>query len=126
MKILVTGGAGFIGSHLCDSLLAKGYVITVVDNLVLGKKENIEHLSDRTDFKFFQEDLLDLKQLKSIFSDGQFDMVYHLAANSDIQKGGNNPEVDYNLTFKTTFNVLQCLREFKVNKLFFASTSAIY
>ena len=126
MNILITGGAGFIGSHLCDSLLAKGYVITVVDNLVLGKKENIAHLSNRTDFNFFQEDLLDLKQLKSIFSDGQFDMVYHLAANSDIQKGSNNPEVDYNLTFKTTFNVLQCLREFKVNKLFFASTSAIY
>jgi len=52
-------------------------------------------------------------------------MVFHLAANSDIQKGGNDPEVDYNLTFNTTFNVLLCMREFGVKKLFFASTSAI-
>lgn len=126
MKILITGGAGFIGSHLCDSLLAKEHNITVVDNLILGKKENISHLSKRNDFKFIQEDLLNLELLKIIFQIGQFDMVYHLAANSDIQKGGGNPEVDYNLTFNTTFNVLQCMREFKVNKLFFASTSAIY
>jgi UDP-glucose 4-epimerase len=126
MKILITGGAGFIGSHLCDSLLAKGYNVTAVDNLVLGKKVNIAHLLDRNDFNFVQEDLLHIEQLKKIFSNGKFDMVYHLAANSDIQKGGNNPEVDYNLTFNTTFNVLQCMREFEVNKLFFASTSAIY
>ena len=53
-------------------------------------------------------------------------MVYHLAANSDIQKGGKNPMVDYNLTFNTTFNILQLMKEFEVKKLFFASTSAIY
>lgn len=126
MKILITGGAGFIGSHLSDSLLAKGNEITVVDNLVLGKKENIAHLSNRNDFKFIEEDLLHIEQLRKIFSEGQFEMVYHLAANSDIQKGGNNPQVDYDLTFNTTFCVLQCMREFKVTKLFFSSTSAIY
>lgn len=53
-------------------------------------------------------------------------MVYHLAANSDIQKGSQDPTVDYDLTFNTTFNVLQCMKEFKVKKFFFASTSAIY
>jgi UDP-glucose 4-epimerase len=126
MKILITGGAGFIGSHLSDSLLAKGNEVTVVDNLVLGKKENIEHLSNRSDFKFIEEDLLHLEKLRKIFFEGKFDMIYHLAANSDIQKGGNNPEVDYNLTFNTTFNVLLCIREYGVKKLFFASTSAIY
>tara|TARA_B110000908_G_C10245005_1_gene448304 strand:+ start:547 stop:1497 length:951 start_codon:yes stop_codon:yes gene_type:complete len=126
MRILVTGGAGFIGSHLCDSLIAKNHTITVVDNLLLGKKENINHLIDRSDFKFINEDLLHINELKLIFQEGQFDMIFHLAANSDIQKGGNNPEVDYELTFNTTFNVLQCMREFEVKKLFFASTSAIY
>ena len=126
MNILVTGGAGFIGSHLCDSLLSREHIITVVDNLVLGKKENISHLLKRNDFKFIEEDLLNLEKLKVIFQVGKFEMVYHLAANSDIQKGGNNPEVDYNLTFNTTFMILQCMREFKVYKLFFASTSAIY
>jgi len=126
MNVLITGGAGFIGSHLCDSLLEKENKITVVDNLILGKIENITHLISRSDFTFLKEDLLNLLQLKSIFQIGKFDMVYHLAANSDIQKGGTNPEVDYNLTFNTTFYVLQCMREFNVKKLFFASTSAIY
>jgi UDP-glucose 4-epimerase len=126
MNILVTGGAGFIGSHLCDSLLERKNNVIVIDNLVLGKIENIAHLSNRLDFKFIHEDILNYTALQQIFAAGNFDMVYHLAANSDIQKGGSNPEVDYNLTFNTTFNVLQCMREFGVKKLFFASTSAIY
>ena len=61
-----------------------------------------------------------------IFKDGEFDMVYHLAANSDIQKGGKDPMVDYQLTFNTTFNVLQMMKKYAVKKFFFASTSAIY
>ena len=126
MKILITGGAGFIGSHLCDSLISKKNDITVIDNLILGKKENITHLINNHNFRFIQEDILNIEVLETIFSNGNFDMVYHLAANSDIQKGGKNPEVDYDLTFKTTFNVLQCMRKFDVKKLFFASTSAIY
>lgn len=126
MNILVTGGAGFIGSHLCDLLLLQGHSITVVDNLLLGRKENISHLLNRDDFSFMKEDLLNLPVLKHIFENGRFDMVYHLAANSDIQKGSKDPGVDYDLTFNTTFNVLQCMKEYDVKKLFFASTSAIY
>ena len=60
MKILVTGGAGFIGSHLDDALIARGHNITVVDNLVLGRKENIEHLIDNPNFCFIEADLLDM------------------------------------------------------------------
>lgn len=126
MRLLVTGGAGFIGSHLCDALIAKGHQITVVDNMVLGRKENISHLFDNSQFSFIEADLLDMDTMRNIFADGKFDMVYHLAANSDIQKGGKDPKVDYNLTFNTTFNVLQLLKEFKIRKFFFASTSAIY
>lgn len=126
MNILITGGAGFIGSHLCDSLLAKGNKVTVVDNLILGRKENISHLLNRSDFVFIEQDILDIELLKNVFAKGRFDMVYHLAANSDIQKGGNNPQVDYDLTFNTTYSILLCMREFEVKKLFFASTSAIY
>jgi UDP-glucose 4-epimerase len=125
-KILVTGGAGFIGSHLCDSLLAEDHAITVVDNLILGVEENISHLKGRSDFNFVEADLLDIDRLKQLFDVSEFDMVFHLAANSDIQKGSKDPQVDYDLTFNTTFNVLQCMREFGVKKLFFASTSAIY
>lgn len=126
MNILVTGGAGFIGSHLCDALRKRGHHITVVDNLVLGKKENIAHLRDEKDFLFIEEDLLHEEAMRLIFKAGNFDMVYHLAANSDIQKGGENPMLDYNLTFNTTFNVLQLMKEFGIKKFFFASTSAIY
>lgn len=126
MKILVTGGAGFIGSHLCDVLIADGHNVTVVDNLVLGKVENIEHLINNPNFRFFKEDLNNGHAMDMIFKDGEFDMVYHLAANSDIQKGGKDPMVDYQLTFNTTFNVLQMMKKYEVKKFFFASTSAIY
>ena len=126
MKILITGGAGFIGSHLCDALLRKGHAITVVDNLVLGKIENIQHIMAIPNFTFVKGDLLDMEFMRTVFAEGGFDMVYHLAANSDIQKGGMDPMVDHDLTFQTTFNVLQLMKEFEVKKLFFASTSAIY
>lgn len=126
MTILITGGAGFIGSHLDDALIARGHNITIVDNLVLGRKENIKHLIGNPNFRFIESDLLDMPRMQEIFAEGKFDMVYHLAANSDIQKGGKDPMVDYNLTFNTTFNVLQLLKEFDIKKFFFASTSAIY
>lgn len=126
MNILITGGAGFIGSHLCDSLMADGHRITVVDNLVLGRKENIEHLLGESNFQFYEMDMLDGAGLRNVFETGHFDMVYHLAANSDIQKGGHDPRVDYQLTFNTTFCLLMLMKEFGVKKLFFASTSAIF
>jgi UDP-glucose 4-epimerase len=126
MNMLVTGGAGFIGSHLCDALLKEGYSVTAVDNLLLGRMENISHLENCEKFTFIKADLLNLPKIRNIFATSKFDMVFHLAANSDIQKGGNDPEVDYNLTFNTTFNVLLLMREFGIQKLFFASTSAIY
>ncbi|MHB9054713.1 MAG: NAD-dependent epimerase/dehydratase family protein [Paludibacteraceae bacterium] len=126
MKILVTGGAGFIGSHLCDALMVQNHNVVVIDNLILGRFENIQHLVGRESFQFIKEDLLNQDKLNQVFSEHSFDMVFHMAANSDIRKGGADPEVDYNLTFKTTFNVLQCMKKFGVKKLFFASTSAIY
>ena len=77
MKILITGGAGFIGSHLCDALLERGHRLTVVDNLVLGRKENISHLFGRADFEFIEEDLLHVEAMRTIFKNKKFDMVYH-------------------------------------------------
>ena len=123
MKILVTGGAGFIGSHLCDILIKNTNSVFVIDNLILGRIDNINHLIGLSNFKFIKQDLLDFEALKHIFKSENFDMVFHLAANSDIQKGGIDPDVDYNMTFNTTFNVLQCMREFNVKKLFFASNA---
>jgi len=126
MNILVTGGAGFIGSHLCDALMNEKHRLTIVDNLVLGREENIEHLLSQSEFRFIKEDLCNTMALEKIFSENCFDAVFHMAANSDIQKGGKDPVVDYELTFMTTFNVLQCMRKHNVKQLVFASTSAIY
>ena len=126
MKILVTGGAGFIGSHLDDALIARRHHITVVDNLVLGRKENIAHLMSNPNFRFVEADILDSEAMHKLFVEGSFEMVYHLAANSDIQKGGKDPLLDYQLTFNTTFQMLQLMKEFGIKKFFFASTSAIF
>jgi UDP-glucose 4-epimerase len=126
MHILVTGGAGFIGSHLCDELILQGHYVTVVDNLVLGREAHIAHLFSHPKFKFFRGDILDGFFFETVFANIAFDAVFHLAANSDIQKGGKDPMVDYELTFMTTFNVLKNMRKYAVKSLIFASTSAIY
>lgn len=125
MTILVTGGAGFIGSHLCDRLIESNEVVAI-DNLSLGREENIKHLEGRKEFKFLECDLCERDDLDNIFKSFEFDMVYHLTANSDILKGSKDPTVDYQNTFLTTFNLLQCMVKYNVKKLFFASTSAIY
>jgi UDP-glucose 4-epimerase len=126
MRILVTGGAGFIGSHLNDTLLNRGDEVVVIDNLVLGRQENICHNLADSRFKFHREDVLDLEKLEEIFAKYRFDAVFHLAANSDIQRSFEDPSTDYRLTFLTTLNVLLCMKKYGVRNLVFASTSAIY
>lgn len=123
-SILVTGGAGFIGSHLCDALI-KDNEITVVDNLSLGRMNNIEHLLDHKNFKFIKADLLS-DSLDGIFAEGVFDSVIHLAANSDIAVSHDNPNVDKDHTFMTTYRVLEMMKKYKTKEIIFSSTSAIY
>ncbi|MGV8141876.1 MAG: NAD-dependent epimerase/dehydratase family protein [Candidatus Woesearchaeota archaeon] len=126
MKCLITGGAGFIGSHLCDYLIREDHSIVVIDNLSLGKKENIQHLMSNKNFKFYMQDILQYDKMSKIFSEEKFDIVFHLAANSDIAKSRLNPNIDFNNTFMTTYNILNLMKEFEVKKIVFASTSAIY
>lgn len=126
MKILVAGGAGFIGSNLIDALLAEGNQVVCVDNFFIGTKENIAHLREDARFKFYEQDLCDLDELKKIFEAEKVDYVFHLAANSDIQASAANPIIEYKNTYSTTFNILECMRLYGVKKLFFASTSAVY
>ena len=126
MKVLVTGGAGFIGSHLVDSLLSKGNEVVCVDNLLLGNKENIEEANKNKMFEFHEFDLLDKYKLNSLFEINNFDRVYHLAANSDIQEGIKSTNRDLELTFLTTFNVLESMRINHVKELFFTSSPAIF
>ncbi len=126
MKTLVVGGAGFIGSHLCDLLLEKEHEVVCFDNLSLGTKDNISHLNGRNGFKFIQGDAAEIGELRDVFEQNKPEYVFHLAANSDIQASAANPQVEYRNTYTTTFNILSCMREHDVKKLFFSSTSAVY
>lgn len=125
MNILVAGGAGFIGSHLIDSLLAEGHRIICADKLIMGD-QNIGHLRKNPLFQFYQAELADQTTVDRIFTENKIDVVYHLAANSDIQKGGREPSIDFNDTFLTTRSILEGMRKYGVKKIFFASTSAVY
>ena len=125
MNIFVAGGAGFIGSHLIDSLLAEGHTVVCADKLIMGK-HNIAHLEGNPSFKFYDYELADQKLVDQIFTENKIDAVYHLAANSDIQKGGREPSIDFNDTFLTTRALLEGMRKADVKKMFFASTSAVY
>lgn len=126
MKVLVAGGAGFIGSNLIDALLEEGHQVVCVDNYFIGTKENISHLAGNPNFKMYEQDICDLPVLKRIFAIENAEYVFHMAANSDIQASASNPMIEYQNTYSTTFNLLECMRVYGVKKLFFASTSAVY
>lgn len=124
MNILITGGAGFIGSHLIDKLIDSNNIICV-DKLIFGDS-NIKHLKNNKNFKFYNFDIINEDILDKIFKENNIDIVYHLAANSDIKKGGEYPDIDFNDTFLTTKSLLNVMKNNNVKKLFFASTSAVY
>lgn len=126
MKALVVGGAGFIGSHLCEALLKEGNCVVCADDFSLGTEKHIEHLKANRCFKVYETDASDKEKLNQVFINEKPDYVFHLAANSDIQASSSKPEVEYKNTYTTTFQILSCMREHKIKKLFFASTSAVY
>lgn len=123
---LITGGAGFIGSHLTDKLLSDSHNIVVLDNLSLGLKSNLNQAFKYSNFKFIEGDILDYDLLNKLFIENNFEAVFHLAANSDIAKSFTNPNIDLEMTFMTTYNVLKAMKENNTKKIIFSSTSAIY
>ncbi len=126
MKMLVAGGAGFIGSHLIDALLKEKHEVICIDNFFIGTSENIKHLKNNCHFHFYEQDLTDFEAILKIFQAERVDYVFHLAANSDIQASANDPMIEFKNTYSTTFVLLECMRRTGVKKLFFASTSAVY
>jgi len=125
-SVLVTGGAGFIGSHLIDLLLKEGLEVVAVDNFELGRPENLSHLAGNQCFQFIEMDVLDRNKLSRLFSEQSFETVFHMAANSDIARGGTDTGRDLRLTFLTTFEVLDAMRAAGVRQIVFASSSAVY
>lgn len=114
---LVTGGAGFIGSHLADKLLSDNNRVVILDDLSLGRKSNLDKALQNSNCVFIEGNILDESLLNSIFETYQFDMVFHLAANSDIARSFADPSIDLNLTFMTTFKVLMAMKKYGVKKL---------
>lgn len=125
-NILITGGAGFIGSHLAEKLLDAGNKVICVDNFELGKPENVEKLTQSSMFELVEMNVADVDAFDKLLGEKKIERIYHLAANSDIQKSAKVPGVDYTNTFCTTYSVLEGMRRNGIKKLFFASTSAVY
>lgn len=124
MRTLITGGAGFIGSHLVDKLLDAGHEVVVVDNLSSGK---IEFLQDNIDSGNVIFHNVDLKELDSLIPLMQgIDMVFHLAANPDIRLGTRITDTDLKEGTIATYNVLEAMRLANVEKIAFASSSVVY
>jgi UDP-glucose 4-epimerase len=127
---LVTGAAGFIGSHLVDRLLALGHRVIGIDNFTLGRRANLADALRHKQFSFLELDINDvdrcLAALRKKIGAARMTTVWHMAANSDIQAGGRDPDVDLRLTFLTTFHVLKLMETLGIPQLVFASSSAIY
>ena len=121
MKILVTGGAGFIGSHVVDSYIFLGHDVVIVDNLSTGKKEFINPKA-----KFYHLDLLDTK-LEDIFKKERFDIVNHHAAQMNVRHSVEDPLFDARVNILGTLNVLENCRKYDLKKIIFASSGgAVY
>lgn len=124
-RVLVTGGAGFIGSHLVDALMVRGFHVRVVDNLSSGNLNNIESWVGSRRFEFVRGDLKDpgvaLKGVEDV------ELVLHLAANPDVRLGESDPSVHFNENLLATFNLLEAMRKsVKPKRVVFASTSTVY
>jgi len=121
MKILVTGGAGFIGSHIADALIEKGHQVAILDNLVTGQEENIN-----PEAKFYKLDIRD-DAVQAVFKDEKFDVVFHQAAQMDVRKSVQDPRYDAGVNILGTLNILMACAATGVKKILFASTGgAIY
>ena len=122
-RILVTGGAGFIGSHLTDHLLSLGYNVTVIDNLANGNLDNLSEALKNENFTFINGDILD-KQL-CLDAAKDCDYIFHLAC-LGVRHSIHSPFENHRVNAEGTLNVLQAARENNVKHFFYISTSEIY
>ena len=127
---IVTGAAGFIGSHLVDRLLEDGHGVVGIDNFSRGQRPNLCRAHHHPDFRLIETDCADLENLRRCLTPlilpDSADTVWHLAANSDIPAGVASAQLDLKDTFLTTYSTLQLMRELGLTRLAFASSSAIY
>ncbi|RIA78428.1 nucleoside-diphosphate-sugar epimerase [Anaeroplasma bactoclasticum] len=130
-KILVTGGAGFIGSNLCKVLLDRGDQVISIDNLndyydVNIKYWRLEQLNKYSNFKFIKMDLVDKKELMDLFECEHFDIVVNLAAQAGVRYSITNPDAYINSNLIGFYNILEACRHYPVKHLVYASSSSVY
>ncbi|MBU1118688.1 SDR family NAD(P)-dependent oxidoreductase [Patescibacteria group bacterium] len=122
MKILVTGGAGFIGSHIADAYVSEGHDVVVVDNLSTGKKENVND-----SVHFYEVDICDKEALKKVFVEEQIEVVNHQAAHASVPESVKDPIHDLDVNIKGSVNLAELCKDYGVKKFIFASTGgALY
>ena len=119
-NVLITGGAGFIGSHVCDLLISKGYNVVIVDNLSSGFNSNINPAA-----KFFNIDV-NSKEFENIFKDNKIDYVFHFAAQPSVSFSTKYPVEDAKENILASVNILNLSKKYNVKKFITASTAAVY
>jgi len=119
MKILVTGGAGFIGSNVVDAYIEKGYEVIVVDDLSSGKKENLNKKA-----KFYKVDICD-RSLEEVFKEEKIDIVNHHAAQVDVRKSIADPALDARVNIEGSLHILESCRKYEIKKIIFASSGGV-
>ncbi|MGB2606487.1 MAG: NAD-dependent epimerase/dehydratase family protein [Candidatus Sulfotelmatobacter sp.] len=124
MRVLVTGAAGFIGSHMVDRLLSAGHTVAGFDNLSTGQRGFLETASPNPRFTFYQADLLDRNSLESAMEGAE--LVVHFAANADVRFGTEHPRKDLDQNTIATWNVLETMREQNCKRIVFSSTGSVY
>lgn len=124
--ILVTGGAGYIGSHCVMALMEQGFDVVVFDNLSTGHAETIQNMQKYGNLKFMQGDLLNKSDIKNLFNDYKIDAVIHFAAFSQVGESVKNPQKYYINNVCGTLNLLEGMLENDVKKIVFSSTAATY
>lgn len=128
MKVLVTGGLGFIGSHTCVTLIENGFEVVIVDNLYNSKIEVLDRIKEITkkDVTFYKLDVQNLEELRKVFAKENVDAIIHFAGYKAVGESVQRPLMYYENNLDSTFALLKCMDEFKVNNLVFSSSATVY
>jgi UDP-glucuronate 4-epimerase len=131
MKVLVTGGAGFIGSHLCERLLAEGHDVMCVDNFdpyysPERKEKNVSELLNNDRFRLYRTDIRDFGELKKVFEENGVEVVIHLGGKVGVRASLLNPKEYGEVNIGGTINMLELSKLFGVKKFFYGSSSSVY
>lgn len=128
MKVLITGGCGYIGSHTAVRLLESGEEVVIIDNLINSKIDVLDKIKEITgkNITFYQEDLCNLEELRKIFKKEKFDAVIHFAGLKAVGESVEIPLKYYQNNLVSTMNILSCMQEFNVLKLVFSSSATVY